>query len=49
MKSSIVVLNLSLEDKGMIDKIKYNLVKFNYKITEEYTEGEMLIIVYEKR
>jgi hypothetical protein len=48
MKSSIVVLNLSLEDKALIDKIKYNLIKFNYKIIEEYVEGEMLIIVYEK-
>jgi hypothetical protein len=48
MKSSIVVLNLSLEDKSIIDKIKYNLIKFNYKIMEEYVEGDMLIIVYEK-
>jgi hypothetical protein len=48
MKSSIVILNLSWEDKGMIAKIKYNLTKFNYKITEEYIEGEILIIVYEK-
>jgi len=48
MKSSIVILNLSLDDKLMIDKIKYNLSKSNYKITEEYTDGDMLIIVYEK-
>lgn len=48
MKSSIVVLNLSLEDKIMVDKIKYNLSKSDYKITEEYIDGDMLIIVYEK-
>jgi len=48
MKSSIVVLNLSVKDKEMIEKIKYNLTKFNYKITEEYVEGDMLVIVYEK-
>ena len=48
MKSSIVVLNLSLEDKVMIDKIKYNLTKTGYKITEEYVDGNILVIVYEK-
>ena len=48
MKSSIVILNLSLDDKLMIDKIKYNLTKSEYKITEEYTHGDMLVIVYSK-
>ena len=37
--NSVVILNLNADDMDLIKRIKYNLEKAGYSMTESYTSG----------